>query len=160
MPKENLNLDSRFSTVGAFWKPESPDSMMTGTLVSDEHNINFMSAPVYQRNPQFAAGMFKLPDTAMIPALHGFTEAGNCTLCQVVEGGGPNSTNFPLQQSIGSKSFRVLALVEGMHLDGIDDKCLTSAKFSFSGLSEFFPSAFTEHWETDRSVVTIPRAPQ
>jgi hypothetical protein len=160
MPKENLKLDSRFSVIGAFWKPKSPDSIMTGTLVSDENAIEFTTAPSYERDPKPSAGMFGDPDITMIPALHGFTESGNSTLCQLVEGRGPNSMNFSLRQSITSRAFRVLALVEGMHINGIDDTCLTSAKFSFSGLSEFFPSAFSEKHEMDRIVVTIPLEPR
>ncbi len=34
------------------------------------------------------------------------------------------------------------------------------AKFSFAGLSEWFPSAFTETWEPERIVVTIPSEPR
>jgi hypothetical protein len=36
MPDKNLRLDSRFSMIGAFWSPETPDNIMKGTLVSDE----------------------------------------------------------------------------------------------------------------------------
>jgi hypothetical protein len=153
MPKEHLKLDSRLSVVGAFWKPESPDTIMTGTLVSDENAIEFTTAPFYERNPTPSPGMLSGPDQAMIPSLHGFTEAGNSTLCQLVEGRGPNSTSFALGQAITSRAFRVLTLIEGMHIGGIHDKCLTSAKFSFSGLSEFFPPAFTEEWTADKIVV-------
>ena len=134
---------------------------MTGTLMSDEPTIDFITAPVYERDPKPSAGMFDGPDKTMIPALHGFTRAGNSTLCQLVEGRCPdNSLNFPLRQSIASRTFRVLSVLEGMHVDGIEAKCLDLAKFSFAGLSDFFPSAFIEEWKTEQIVVTIPREPR
>lgn len=161
MPKENLKLDSTFSVIGAFWKPETPDSIMTGTLMSGERTIDFTTAPVYERDPKPSAGMFDGPDKTMIPALHGFTRAGNSTLCQLVEGRCPdNSLNFPLRQSIASRTFRVLSVLEGMHVDGIEAKCLDLAKFSFAGLSDFLPSAFIEEWKAEQIVVTIPQEPR
>lgn len=93
-----------------------PDAVMTGTLVSDEHHIHFTTAPTYKRDPKPSPGMFSGPDLTMISALHGFTEAGNSTLCQLVEGRSPNSMNFSLRQSITSRAFRVLALVVGQNL--------------------------------------------
>jgi ApeA N-terminal domain 1 len=146
--------------IGAFWLPQTPGAVMAGTLVSDEHHIDLTVAPVYERQPVLGSGLFNVPDTRMIPAFHGFTERGLCTLCQVFEQGGPNHMHFELQQSIKSRAFRILTCVEGMHINGIDHKCLTSVKFSFAGLSEWFPSAFTEKWEADRIVVTIPNDPR
>jgi hypothetical protein len=160
MADENLRIDSRFNLIGAFWLPETPDTVMTGTLVSDEHNIEFVAAPLYRRQPNIGLGMFDAPNNKMIPALHGFAETGHLTLCQVFEHRGPNLTNFSLGQSINSRAFRVLTCIEGMHIDGIDDKCLDSAKFSFAGLSAWLPSAFTETWEPERIVVTIPSEPR
>lgn len=160
MADKNLRIDSRFNLIGAFWLPETPDAVLTGTLVSDENNIEFVTAPVYQRQPKLLAGMMNPPDGKMIPAFHGFAETGNVTLCQVYEHHGPNVTNFPLKQSINSRAFRILTYAEGMHFNGIEDKCLTSARFSFAGLSEWFPSAFTETWEEGRIVVTIPSEPR
>lgn len=160
MADKNLRLDSRFSLIGAFWLPETPGVILTGTLVSDEDNIEFVTAPQYQRQLKIGRDIFDPPDSKMIPAFHGFAETGNWTLCQVFERRGPNVTNFLLQQSIKSSAFRVLTCVEGMHINGIDHKCLTLAKFSFAGLSEWFPSAFTETWEPERIVVTIPSEPR
>jgi ApeA N-terminal domain 1 len=160
MADENVRLDSRFNLIGAFWLPEEQEAFMTGTLVSGESEIEFVSAPEYQRNPRLLGGMLDPPDNKMIPAFHGFAETGNWTLCQVYEHYGPNTTNFPLKQSIKSRSFHVLTCVEGLHIDGIDHKCLNSAKFSFAGLSEWFPSAFTEAWEPERVVLTIPSEPR
>src|SRR5579863_3085246 len=114
MADKNLRLDSRFSVIGAFWLPETPDSVETGTIVSDEDKITFTTAPRYERQTLSGSSLLSLPDTKMIRAFHGFTENGVCTLCQLVEGIGPNHTNFSLQQSVKARSYRVLSCVEGM----------------------------------------------
>jgi len=159
MADNNLRLDSRFSMIGAFWLPETPEAIMKGTLVSDEREINFITAPEYERPISLAPGMFSMPDTTMIPALHGFAEDGLFTLCQLVEQRGPGSTNFAVGQAIRARSFRVLSCLGGMYINGINDRCLTSAKYSFEGLSAWFPQAFDEKWDTDQIVVTIPMDP-
>jgi hypothetical protein len=100
MADKNLRLDSRFSMIGAFWSPETPDTIMTGTLVSDEREIDFITAPEYERPISIGPGMFAMPDSTMIPALHGFTQDGLFTLCQLVEQPGPDSTNFAVGQAI------------------------------------------------------------
>ena len=156
---ENLRLDSQFSMIGAFWSPETPDTIMTGTLVSDEREINFITAPEYERPISIGRGMFARPDSTMIPALHGFTQDGLFTLCQLVEQPGPGSTNFALGQAIKARSFRVLSCLGGMHINGINDKCLTSGRYTFGGLSAWFPPAFEEKWDIDQIVVTIPWSP-
>jgi hypothetical protein len=62
MPKENLRLDSRFNTISAFWKPDTPDAITSGSLVSDENEIRFTTSPVYERNPKPSPGLFSGPD--------------------------------------------------------------------------------------------------
>lgn len=160
MPDKNLRLDSRFSIIGAFWSPETPDTIMKGTLVSDEREINFTTAPEYERSISTGPDLFARPASTMIPALHGFTEDGLFTLCQLVEQPGPRSINFAVGQVIKARSFRVLSCLGGIHINGIHDKCLTSARYTFEGLSAWFPQAFTEEWDTHEVVVTIPMEPR
>jgi hypothetical protein len=47
--EKDLRLDSHFSTVCAFWPPEAPDEIKTGTLVVDNHGIQFTTAPTFTR---------------------------------------------------------------------------------------------------------------
>ena len=72
MADKNLQLDSQFDMIGAFWSPETPDAIMKGTLVSGEREINFITAPEYERPISTISGMFSTPDSRIIPALHGF----------------------------------------------------------------------------------------
>jgi hypothetical protein len=160
MADKNLRLDSRFTMIGAFWLPETPDTIMKGTLVSDKREINFITAPEYERPISRGRGTFAKPESTMIPALHGFTQDGLFTLCQLVEQLGPSSTNFPLGQAIKARSFKVLSCLGGMQVNGIDDKRLTSARYTFEGLSAWFPQAFDEKWDADKIVVSIPMEPR
>lgn len=95
----------------------------------------------------------------MIPALNGFTEEGQFTLCQLVERRGPGLTSFPAGQAVKARSFTALSCLDGMHIGGIDDKCLNSAKYAFEGLNAWFSPAFNENWDDDQVVITIPREP-
>ncbi len=160
MADEDLRVGSRFSVIGAFWLPETPETIMKGTLVSDERQINFITAPEYERQVSIGPGRFAMPDSTMIPALHGFTENGPFTLCQVVEQPGPSSNKFATGPTIKARSFRILSCLSGIHINGISDKCLTSARYTFEGLSAWFPPAFDEKWETNQIVVTIPMKPR
>jgi hypothetical protein len=160
MGDKKLRLDSRFSMIGAFWSPETPDTIMKGTLVSDEREINFITAPEYERPISTFPALFAMPDSTIIPAFHGFTEDGQFTLCQLVEQPGPSSTNFAIGQAIKAKSFRVFSCLSGMHVNGVDDRCLTSARYTFEGLSAWFPRAFDEKWDTDQIVVKVPIKPR
>jgi len=110
-----------------------------------------------RRSPR--PGMLAMPNTRVIPALHGFTEGGVVTLCQVIEQRGSGTTHFGLGQANKARSFRALSCLDGMHINGIDEKCLTSAKITFEGLSGWFPQAFDEESAQDQVIVRIPREP-
>ena len=49
MSKEYLRLDSQFISVAAFWKPETPEEVMTGTLTVNDDGICFVTSPEYSR---------------------------------------------------------------------------------------------------------------
>jgi len=40
MADKTLRLDSKFSMIGAFWPPETPDAIIKGTLVSNEKSTS------------------------------------------------------------------------------------------------------------------------
>jgi hypothetical protein len=54
MGKEYLRLDSKFSSVAAFWKPETPEEVMTGTLTVNDDGICFVTSPEYFRGAKVA----------------------------------------------------------------------------------------------------------
>jgi hypothetical protein len=91
-----------------------------------------------------------------LPVLHGFTEDGPCTLCQLIEIDHPGRKDFGLEQSIVATTYRAMVCVMGMHLGGVNDKCLNSARYTFSGLSEWLPRAASESWEKEHIVLKVP----
>ena len=46
--------------------------------------------------------------------------------------------------------------VTGLHLGGSADKCLTSARYSFSGLSDWLPKTTSEAWDAEYITLKIP----
>ena len=46
--------------------------------------------------------------------------------------------------------------ISGMHINGADHECLTAARYTFSGLSQWLPRAIDEKWGPDSIVLTVP----
>jgi ApeA N-terminal domain 1 len=160
MTETLTRLDSEFTTVCAFWRPESPDDVYTGTLTADERRILFITAPQYSgtlssMSPATVIGAGGgAPER--LPVLHGFTEHALCTLCQLTEIAHPGRVDHALDRSIVATTYRALTCVIGMHIAGVDDRSLDSAQYSFSGLSQWLPSAMSEFWEKNEIVLRVP----
>jgi hypothetical protein len=159
MKEEHNRLNSKFSIVGAFWAPETRDVVRTGTLTAEDNGITFTTAPEYKTGGK---GMSPLSNFCArstgekLPVLHGFSEDGLCTLCDLVEADRPGLADHGSGQSIVATSYMVSACVAGMHLGGSADKCLNSARYSFSGLSDWLPKATSEIWDKDYITLKIP----
>ena len=161
MADKHIRIDSQFSTVSAFWKPESPEIVQTGNLAVDERRITFTTAPEYRtvRTPGGLPGMnyfHRSGKPLTIPAMQGFTGNGLCTLCQLIEVNSEGLTHYALEQSIMATSFRAAACVLDLHLGGFEDKCLHSAHYSFTGLSDWLPKSIGEEWQKDHILIRIP----
>jgi len=140
--------------------PEAKDVVSTGMLLVDDDGITFTTAPEYSRDLRMAdiASEISSIQSARekLLVLHGFTGQGNCTLCQLVDVEHPGLRHFGLEQSIAAISYRALVCVIGVHFGGLTDKCFDSARYTFSGLSEWVPKATTEQWEPDQILIKIP----
>jgi len=146
MPDEHNRLDSQFILIGAFWAPEAIEKVRTGTLTSDEREITFTTAPEYRRAKPNIPLPVTLPGRSPRETLHflqGFTEHGICTLCDLMETQRPGLMHYGLGQSIQAITYRVSACVTGMYVGGSKDRSLKSARYTFSGLSEWLPKAST-----------------
>jgi hypothetical protein len=159
MADEHNRLDSAFSIVGAFWEPETAEAVQTGTLTADERGITFTTAPEYKRGES----AMTLPSILSLrtarerlPVLLGFTENGLCTLCDLFETYRPGLAHLGLRQSIAAVAYRVSTCVAGMHIGGSGDKCLNSARYTFSGLSDWLPKAISETWDSDYITLKVP----
>jgi ApeA N-terminal domain 1 len=161
MTEKHTRLDSQFRAVGAFWTPDSPEVVRTGTLTVDERRITFTTAPEYRRRGSvvdLASVMrsFNGSPPEKLPVLFGFTESGFCTLCQLVEVDHPGLADQHSGQSIDATAYHASLCITGMHLGTASDRCVTSARYTFSGLNEWLPEARTESWENDDVVLTMP----
>jgi HEPN superfamily Apea-like protein/ApeA-like protein len=161
MTDKHIRLDSQFSVVSAFWAPDATDIVYTGTLTVDERSIKFITAPEYiaQISSLPTSSITRLLNghvAASLPVLHGFTAEGLCTLCHLVGANRPGLTDLGSGQSITATAYLAQVCVTGMHFGGLHDKCLKSARYTFTGLSEWLPKATTETWENDQVVIKVP----
>ena len=159
MADKHLRLDSQYSIVGAFWAPGTNEIVQTGTLVLNEKEIIFTTSPEYKRgNSAIPLSSGLLDDTIgqKISVLQGFTQDGLCTLCDLIAVDTPGLTDHSLAQQIRSVSYRVSSCVTGMHIGGSNEKCINSARYTFSGLSDWFPKGTKEIWGREHITLEIP----
>src|ERR1017187_6077819 len=150
MGKEYLRLDSKFSSVAAFWRPESPDEVMTGTLTVNDDGIRFVTSPEYFRGakvPRPDPSQWNSDSILRSDALHGFFEGENCTLLNLMEVEHPGLTSYKDElQSVASTAQRASIFVSGMRTGAMEDRCLDSARYTFSSLSQFVNTRLMEKW--------------
>jgi hypothetical protein len=160
MADKHIRLDSQLSSVAAFWKPETPDDVMTGTLTIDDDGIRFITSPEYARG-----AAVKPPDLTQInlisiprtPVLHGFFQEEECTLLQLMVLEHPGLTSYKEnRQSITSVCNRASAFISGMHTGSFDEKCIDNARHTFTSLAEWVRTPRMEDWGKDQITINIP----
>jgi ApeA N-terminal domain 1 len=159
MADEHNQLGSHFTVVGAFWPPDNADAVVTGTLTVDDKDVTFATAPEYKRLGPGISLSLSLGNENLgekVPVFHGFTQDGLCTLCDLMVVEVPGLTHHGLGQQVLSVTYRASMSVTGLHLGGSTDKCLTSARYSFSGLSDWLPKATSEAWDAEYITLKIP----
>jgi len=161
MADKHDRLDSQFSVVSAFWQPETPEHVLTGTLSNDGESLTFTTSPRYGYRVRVdsLAALMRLSESGTvprIPVMHGFSADGICTLCLLVEIGHPGLHDTASGHWVEASSYRASVLVGGLHIGGMEDKTLTHARFTFTGLGEWLPGPPTESWETEHIVLKIP----
>jgi hypothetical protein len=161
MAEKHDRLDSQFSIVSAFWEPQAPKTILPGTLTNDDDGLTFTTAPRYgYRVPVDPAVILMwLNGSEAVPrmkVLQGFSADGICTLCNLLEIAHPGLNDTASGHCIEANSYRASVLVGGIHLGGMDDRTLTSARFTFTGLSEWLPSTQNEVWEKEHVVLRTP----
>ena len=158
MSEKPNRLDSQFSLMGAFWLPDAPDIIQSGTLSSDERKLTFSTSPNYSRGlkSESISALLGFRPGKRVPAMHGYVEGFLCTLCEVLEVDRPGITDFQHGQALNAVSYRAALCVCDMHIGGSDDRCLTSARYTFSCLNEWLPSGFSEDWGKDGIAITLP----
>lgn len=164
MGKEYLRLDSKFSSVAAFWKPESPDEVMTGTLTVNDDGIRFVTSPEYHRGakvPRPDLSQWNSDSILRSDVLHGFFEGENCTLLNLMEIEHPGLMLYKDEpQSVAATAHRASIFISGMRTGAMDVKCLDSARYTFSSLSQFVNAPFTEKWGNGLITIEIQSEPK
>lgn len=151
-------VDSQFSIIGAFWAPDSHADCATGTLTSDERHLTLTTAPVYKRQlaEEDYRNLFQFGQSEIKKVIHGFTEEGICTLCQLIDVNHPGITDLRTGQSIAAIAFRVSVCLMGMYINGLEDKCLDCARYTFTSWNDWLPRYISETWEKDSVVLRVP----
>ena len=95
-----------------------------------------------------------IPRTAI---LHGFFDEGDCTLLQLMVVKHPGLTSYTENpQSVVSIDYHAAALVSGMHTGDFEDKCIDSARYSFTSLADWLITPLNEEWGEKHITIRVP----
>ncbi len=160
MADKHIRLNSQLSSVAAFWRPDSPDEVTTGTLTVDEDGIHFVTSPRYAKGSDVGSPDLDHINLTLIPptaVLHGFFDEGNCTLLKLMVVKHPGLTSYVENpQSVVSTDYLAIALISGLHTGGFDDRCIDSARYSFTSVAEWLITPPDEKWGEKHVIITVP----
>jgi hypothetical protein len=164
MAEKTNKLDSSFSLVGAFWTPDSADQKPdTGTLAADADHITLSTAPLYKEltdeDIKALFDAFQTHTIEKIETVHGHTAEGDCTLCGLFEAENPGYSDMRVNKSVVATVYRVSVCLMGMHIPGLREPCLDSARYTFCNWHQWLPRYVTETWEQDAVVIRVPTKP-
>ena len=151
--------------IGAFWTPGATgDKPDTGTLAADDHHITLTTAPVYRElKPTDLKAVFESMQalkTETVETVHGRITEGDCTLCSLFEAENPGFTDMRVNKSVTAVVYRCSICLVGMHIAGLDDRCIDSAQYSFRNWHQWLPSYVSEVWDKDAVVIRVPNEPR
>jgi hypothetical protein len=160
MADKHIRLDSKFSSVAAFWRPDSPDEITTGNLSVDDDGIHFVTSPKYAKGSDVSwpdLDHINFSSVARTAVMHGFFDEGNCTLLRLMVVKLPGLTSYKEDpQSIVSTDYHAAALVSGMHTGDFEDKCIDSARYTFTSLAEWLILPLNEEWGEKHITIKVP----
>lgn len=164
MGEKYLRLDSKFISVAAFWRPDRRDEVTTGTLTVDEEEIRFVTSPQYFRGAQVSPlypTQWDSDSALRSNVLHGFFEGKSCTLLGLVEVERPGLISGGNEaQAVVSTAYHAAVLVSGMLTGAIVDRCLESARYTFSSLSKFVNASPLEKWGDRGITIDLQTEPE
>lgn len=167
MADEKNRIGRHLQVSSAFWKPgERNGSVQAGMLTVDGEMIWFTTDFKYkpaltsEDHKEFVTAFNNKDRQDAIPALHGFSEEGECTLCKVHEYAQPGLIDVGTNQAITSQTYISEVLLNGMHVDGLDDECLDSATYSISGIVGILPKSTTEVSTLINTMIEVPAEAQ
>lgn len=140
-------LNSAVDIIGAFWPPDKPNDVTTGSLSSQDNRLYFLAAPVYKQKlsdeellRQFEAwGSYT--DWKEIDALHGQTKEGHCTLLDLVEHTTDGLVDHAKRLEISAARWRVGSAIIGLHVGSGETEDLDGAAYYHSKIKNLLPRA-------------------
>lgn len=138
-------LDALPNVIGAFWRPENPNEVTTGTLSSLDGRLHLLASPSFKKlnadEIRAAASDFVTNRKARrIDSLFGQTEDGPCTLLYLVETFSDGLTDFVNSFQIVGERWRVGSAVMGLHIDSAESESIDGAAFYFTKIHKWLPS--------------------
>src|ERR1035437_1084854 len=160
MADKHIRLNSKLSSVAAFWKPDTPDEVTTGNLTVDDDGIHFVTSPEYAKGSDVGPPRLDHTNLTSIPrtaVFHGFFDEGNCTLLQLMVVKHPGLVSYKEEpQSVVSTDYHAAALVSGMHTGDFEDKCIERAHYTFTSLAEWLITPLNEEWSETHITIKVP----
>jgi len=165
MQREKYHLNASFQAIGAFWPHGQSKEKFTGTLSSEKGKVALTSAPIYSTEDVHsevarmfgAAGCHQRVERTK--SLCGFTSEGECSLLSAAQINAGGLIDLSSGQGIADNQYRVWAAVMGLHVESADAAASESAALTFSGVSEWFPSAFDVTCGAEQNSITTRTTP-
>jgi hypothetical protein len=138
-------LDALPNVIGAFWSPENPNEITTGTLSSLDGRLHLLASPSFRKlnanEIRAAVSEFGTNRKARrIDSLFGQTKDGPCTLLYLVETLTDGLTDFVNNFQIVGERWRVGSAVMGLHVDSAESESIDGAAFYFTKIHKWLPS--------------------
>lgn len=138
-------LDALPNVIGAFWSPENPNEVTTGTLSSLDGRLHLLASPSYRKlnadEIRAAASEFVTNRNARrIDSLFGQTEDGPCTLLYLIETLSDGLTDFVNSFQIVGERWRVGCAVMGLHIESAESESIDGAAFYLTKIHKWLPS--------------------
>ncbi len=144
-----FRVNSNFEVLGGFWRPESPNSLITGTLFAVDGKVELLASPSLRFLTP--AEVFALinqtenreSDASQVDVLYGRTKEGECTLFW--------SDRRPYQQVLDGKDgalleairYKASATLMGCHIPSPQADLIERAELTLTGLTGWVPPPLT-----------------
>ncbi len=139
-------LDAIPNVIGGFWRPETPNNVVTGTLAALDGRLHLLMSPPSNRmnadEASAAASQFGTTREARrIDTLLGETKDCPCTLLYLVETISDGVTNLPANFQVIGERWRVSSAVMGLHIESAEAESIDGAAFYFTKIHTWLPNA-------------------
>jgi ApeA N-terminal domain 1 len=138
-------LNALPNVIGAFWPPENPNEVTTGTLSPLDGRLYLLASPSFRKlnADEISAAVSEFGTNRKarrIDSLLGQTKDGPCTLLYLVETLTDGLTDFVNNFQIVGERWRVGSAVMGLHIESAESASIDAAAFYFTKIHKWLPS--------------------